>query len=305
MTALPSGRVPDGRDADGLRSESGVPADARLVTLVARLVPIKRVDRFLRVALALLDVPGVRFMIVGDGELRDSLRQSPDARALENRLIWTGFRRDMPSVLFASDVVVQTSDNEGTPVSLIEAQAAGVPVVSTLVGGTATVVSEPALLAPADDERRLAQAVRSVLLDREFAAENAQGRPGVRLAQVRTRTPGVGAGLALPQPARASRPVGAGRAAREQSVVELEVLLDHPFGGVLLRAGSRRRPHRLGDGVGAEDAHHCRRHCVDVDRINKLSGQSRRDALTQATHGGRDTGSPAAIASSTAMPCGS
>jgi glycosyltransferase involved in cell wall biosynthesis len=49
-----------------------------------------------------------------------------------------GVRRHLPDVYFASDVAVQTSDNEGTPVALIEAQAGGVPMVSTAVGGVAT-----------------------------------------------------------------------------------------------------------------------------------------------------------------------
>ncbi len=65
---------------DALRAELGIPSEARVVTLIARLVPIKRVDRFLRVAAALRDLQDVRFLIVGDGELRDQLRSSPDAR---------------------------------------------------------------------------------------------------------------------------------------------------------------------------------------------------------------------------------
>ena len=77
---------------------------------------------------------------MGDGELGDELRASAEARALGSRLIWAGFRRDMPDIYFASDVVAQTSDNEGTPVALIEAQAAGVPVVTTAVGGVASAV---------------------------------------------------------------------------------------------------------------------------------------------------------------------
>ena len=68
----------------------------------------------------------------------------------------------MPGIYFASDVVVQTSDNEGTPVSLIEAQAAGVPVVSTGVGGTASVVA-PQQLALHHDVAGLIQLVHDSL----------------------------------------------------------------------------------------------------------------------------------------------
>jgi glycosyltransferase involved in cell wall biosynthesis len=152
------------RAREALRAELGIPSDALVVTLVARLVPIKRVDRFLGVAAAL---PNAHFMVVGDGELRDQLRNSPEALSLGGRLIWAGFRRDMPAVCFASDVIAQTSDNEGTPVALIEAQAAGVPVVSTRVGGTASVIVDGhtgALLAP-DDITGFADKIKLLLDD--------------------------------------------------------------------------------------------------------------------------------------------
>src|SRR5436189_3526820 len=64
---------------EALRAELGIPRNALVVTLVARLVPIKRVDRFLRIAAALSDVEGVRFLIVGDGELREELQRLPEA----------------------------------------------------------------------------------------------------------------------------------------------------------------------------------------------------------------------------------
>ncbi|MHB1468215.1 MAG: glycosyltransferase, partial [Solirubrobacteraceae bacterium] len=83
-----------------LRSELGIPSDASLVTLVARLAPIKRVDRFLRLAARLGEREDVRFLVVGDGELRDSLMRCPLARSLGERLKWTGFRRDIPDVCF-------------------------------------------------------------------------------------------------------------------------------------------------------------------------------------------------------------
>jgi len=154
-----------------LRDELGIARDARVVTLIARLVPIKRADRFLRVATRLADLPAARFLVVGDGELRDGLQRSRDSAELGDRLIWTGFRRDMPAVCFASDVVVLTSDNEGTPVSLIEAQAAGVPVVTTNVGGASSVVRdrESGFVVAVDDDRAFAEAVRTLHDDTALA----------------------------------------------------------------------------------------------------------------------------------------
>jgi len=150
-----------------LRSEWGIGADEQLVTLTARLVPIKRVDRFLRVARRLTDHKDMRFVVVGDGELRDELIASPDAQALGDRLIWAGFRRGMADVYFASDVVMLTSDNEGTPVSLIEAQAAAVPVVASDVGGVRAAVrdGETGVVVSPEDVAGFARAVASMLDD--------------------------------------------------------------------------------------------------------------------------------------------
>lgn len=174
-----------GREArrEAVRASWGVDGDDPVVTLVARLVPIKRVDRFLDVAAAVADRPRVRFVIVGDGELRDVLVASAAARGLGDRLHWAGFRRDMADVYAASDVVVLTSDNEGTPVSLIEAQAAGVPVVSTDVGGVAFVVQHgrTGLLASPRDHLELAEAVTALLDDAALAGRLAEaGRAQAR-----------------------------------------------------------------------------------------------------------------------------
>src|SRR5690242_17050403 len=163
-----------------LREQWGVGAGEQVVTLVARLVPIKRVDRFLETAALLRERAGVRFVIVGDGELRDELQASEPARALGDRLVWAGFRRDVPDVCFASDVVVLTSDNEGTPVSLIEAQAAATPVVSTSVGGVRSVVLDGETGLLADDPPALSAAVASLLDDPSRAAAMAtRGREHV------------------------------------------------------------------------------------------------------------------------------
>lgn len=158
-----------------VRAELGIGPNDEVVTLVARLVPIKRVDLFLDVAARLTERPRVRFVVVGDGELREELASSPAARALGDRLVWAGFRRDMAEVCFASEVVVLTSDNEGTPVSLIEAQAAAVPVVGTDVGGVRSAVldGETGLLAAPGDHAKLADHIRTLLDDPVRAREMA------------------------------------------------------------------------------------------------------------------------------------
>lgn len=169
------------RRGAALRAEWDVAPDAPLVTLIARLAPIKRVDRFLRVAALVSDQrPDVRFAIVGDGELYDELRAAPKSRALAERLTWAGMRGDVPDICFASDVIALTSDNEGTPVSLIEAQAAGVPVVATRVGGAPAVVPASGLAAP-EDEAALAYRIVELLGDPAAAAALAERQRALTL----------------------------------------------------------------------------------------------------------------------------
>lgn len=155
------------RVREEVRTELNVAPDEVVVTLVARLVPIKRVDRFLRACVALEELRDVSFVVVGDGELGEELRRSSEARRLGERLIWTGMRRDVHRICFASDIVALSSDQEGTPVSLIEAAASGLPTVSTAVGGAGMVVAhgQTGLLVPADDGTGLADALRSLILD--------------------------------------------------------------------------------------------------------------------------------------------
>jgi glycosyltransferase involved in cell wall biosynthesis len=150
---------------EGFRRSLGIPLDAPVVTLVGRLEPIKRVDRFLRVANLVGHPEQTRFLIVGDGTLREELQQSREALDLGDRLIWGGLRDDMPDVYFATDVVAVTSDNEGTNVSAIEAQAGGLPVVTTRVGGMTAIVLDgvTGLVISREDEPAFAKAVARLL----------------------------------------------------------------------------------------------------------------------------------------------
>ena len=157
---------------ESLRSELSIPLDRRVVTFVGRIVPIKRLDRFLAVAQRLRQREDIHFLIVGDGDLRPELESSVAARALGDRVTWTGFRRDLPAIYCASDVVAITSDNEGTPVSLIEAQAAGVPVVTTDVGGARDVVEDGVTgrVLDAEDVSGMADSIAEILDDPALAS---------------------------------------------------------------------------------------------------------------------------------------
>ncbi len=154
LTAFTGDRARTAR-RENLRSRWGVRDGELVVTLIARLVPIKRVDRFRSVARILSDAGEFRFVVIGDGDLRGELAASDDAIELGSRLVWAGFSREVADACYASDVVMLTSDNEGTPVSLIEAQAAALPVVATAVGGVGSVVrdGEGGFIRAVDDDR--------------------------------------------------------------------------------------------------------------------------------------------------------
>ncbi len=153
--------------------------EAPLVGIVARLVPIKAHEVFLAAAVRVRAThPDVRFLIVGDGELRSALEQRVATLGLGDAVRFLGWRADLDRLYADLDVVVLTSRNEGSPVALIEAMAAGVPVVSTDVGGVADVVrhGDTGWLAPMDDDAAIAAHVVTVLGDR--AAARAMGQRG-------------------------------------------------------------------------------------------------------------------------------
>jgi glycosyltransferase involved in cell wall biosynthesis len=163
-----------------LRGDLGVPAGAPLVGIVGRLVPIKAHDLFLASAATIAAThPGVHFAIVGDGELRDQLRDEVAATGLSERVHFAGWREDLPEVYADLDIVVCCSRNEGTPVSVIEACAAGRPVIGTTVGGMRDIIADGVngLLIPAGDARALSAAILDLIADpHRRASMGASGR---------------------------------------------------------------------------------------------------------------------------------
>lgn len=154
------------RHAGTFRAAFGIPADAPLVGIVGRLVPIKNHVLFLAMAARLhAGQPEVRFAIIGDGELRADLEARVDALGLRGVVIFTGWQHDLRAVYSDMDALVISSLNEGTPVSVIEALAAGVPVVATAVGGIPDLLyhGQYGRLVPPDDPGALADGVRAAL----------------------------------------------------------------------------------------------------------------------------------------------
>jgi glycosyltransferase involved in cell wall biosynthesis len=121
------------------RKDVGMPPNGLLVTFVGRLTEIKNIPLLLD-AIALYKAvdgkkPDLGFVIVGDGHQRSELEARAAALQILDLVTFIGNRRDAPRFYAGSDIVVLTSLNEGTPLSLIEAMAAGRPVISTGVGG--------------------------------------------------------------------------------------------------------------------------------------------------------------------------
>jgi glycosyltransferase involved in cell wall biosynthesis len=161
-----------------LRRQLGCGPDEKLVGIVGRLVPIKRHELFLAAARQVADtLPDTRFVIVGDGERRSRLEILAGGLDLGDRVCFTGWRRDLPVVYADLDVLVMASSSEGTPVSVIEALAAGVPVVSTSVGGVPDLLrdGEFGRLVPADEPGLLAAAIIDTL----------KNKPGPNLIEAR------------------------------------------------------------------------------------------------------------------------
>lgn len=128
-----------------LRDEIGASDGQIVIGYVGRLTAIKNIPLLLEAAGAITGdpkSPKMRFVIIGDGELRGELENTAKDLGIERTVAFLGNRTDVSALLPGMDIIALTSANEGTPLSLIEAMAAGVPFVSTAVGGVVDLAGE-------------------------------------------------------------------------------------------------------------------------------------------------------------------
>jgi glycosyltransferase involved in cell wall biosynthesis len=187
----PSATIPNGIDTARFwrpearyrwRCENGFNDDDLLVVSVGRLVPQKNP---LALVKAVSAIPGMQLLIVGDGSLRARLQG-------HNRVHLLGLRSDIPEILAAGDIFALASDWEGLPLAVMEAMAAGLPVVATAVGSVPEVVEhgKTGLLVPPGDKSAL------ILALRELAGNHKRRREMGQAARTRSAAFGVEAMVA-------------------------------------------------------------------------------------------------------------
>lgn len=158
--------VPGQRDS--CREEFGFAPDALVVGSTGRLEKVKRFDLLIQgFSSFLVRCPRARLLLVGEGGLRQELEQCAYSAGVSNAVTLTGFRTDIPRLLAAMDIYVQSSANEGLSLSILEAMAAGKPVVITDVGGARELVEhgKTGILIPPGSASAIATALLSLTED--------------------------------------------------------------------------------------------------------------------------------------------
>jgi len=173
----PAAVIPNGIDSGAFRSpgarrqwrrENGFVEGDFLIASVARLEPQKNplglIESF---AQAFGGDPRWRLLLAGDGSLRETAREYSTRRGVAERVHFLGVRADVAGMLAACDLFALSSYWEGSPLAVMEAMAAGLPVVATAVGSVPELVAdgETGLLVPPGEERAFAAALRSLACD--------------------------------------------------------------------------------------------------------------------------------------------
>jgi len=179
-----------------LRAELGIAPDARVVGFVGQIIERKGIPDLLEAMPAVVaQLPDVRFLFAGEGKLSELVQSRARELGIQDHVVMAGFRRDVPAVMHALDVLVLPSVVEGFGYVLVEAMAAGKPVVATRASSIPEIVrhEESGLLVDVHDPAALATSLVSILANRDRAHSlGARGRAIVQaeftLARMLDRT---------------------------------------------------------------------------------------------------------------------
>jgi glycosyltransferase involved in cell wall biosynthesis len=168
LHVIPNAWAPAGPPLDRMaaRGVLGIPGSGPVVGWVGRFTPEKGADVMLR-AMAVESSREATLSLIGAGPQEEELRALAESMGIASRVRWHGIVEGAGRLLPAFDVFALSSRTEGTPMVLLEAMAAGVPVVTTSVGGIPDVVSEKeAALVPSEDPRALGEAIQAILTEK-------------------------------------------------------------------------------------------------------------------------------------------
>ncbi len=174
----------DNAEIKDVRSELGIGNDAIVIGNVAHMADHKGQIYLVRAAAIVKErYPDVRFVIVGDGELRSELESAARELELKESMIFTGFRMDVPSFLATFDIFAFPSHMEGLGTSVLDAMAFSKPVVSTMAGGIPEVVSNGinGILVPPKDPEAFANALIKMIESKDL--RESFGRAGRRIVE--------------------------------------------------------------------------------------------------------------------------
>lgn len=171
---IPFGRVIPTRSWAEMRKDLGLSNNEFVILSIGRLAPQKGLEFLIR-AIPFLDkkLNNYKVLIVGDGPLRDYLKDLSKKLDVEDKIIFLGFKADIGDILNISDVVVLPSLWEGLSIALLEAMAAGKPIITTAIESNKEVIQHgySGMLVPKKDPIALADAVYEIFKNREFSSK--------------------------------------------------------------------------------------------------------------------------------------
>lgn len=164
------GRFRSHQDVSIKRRELGIPEDCFLFSIIGRIEPQKG-HRFMLQAMARVKAryPKIALLVVGEGSRKSELEQESRKEVLDIPVLFSGIRQDVPEILNCVDALVLPSTREGFPIILLEAMAAGKPIIASNVGGVSECIGseeEGGILVPPGDVKALTETMRRVLEDR-------------------------------------------------------------------------------------------------------------------------------------------